>query len=236
MTFLLLRQSSDLTLAILRAAFSRRHKKRAQSPDSHSTEGLTALTRMLAERRAPNGAPNASTHSSQRNGQDSVEHMQRINAKDDAVGGGEVRLRPRASSRQASSQPIAPAVAGQAPPQPVGKSIAYSAAVEETQSAINKTIETLKLIEVPPPKTHLGIVASLVDIGLGLHHNLCTWAKSASFSGLHESLSSPVVRFFSATARQSGPASAASAFIFSPQCGLYDTSNAGRSAACAAEC
>jgi hypothetical protein len=106
MTFLLLRQSSDLTLAILRAAFSRRHKKRAQSPDSHSTEGLTALTRMLAERRAPKDAPNASTHSSQRNGQDSVEHMQRINANDDAVGGGEVRLRPRASSRQASSQPI----------------------------------------------------------------------------------------------------------------------------------
>ena len=49
--------------------------------------------------------------------------MQRNNAKDNPAGGGVVRLRPRASSRQASSQPIAPAVAGQAPPQPAGKSI-----------------------------------------------------------------------------------------------------------------
>ena len=40
------------------------------------------------------------------------ENMQLNNAKDDAVGGEEVRLRPRASSRQASSQPIAPTVAG----------------------------------------------------------------------------------------------------------------------------
>ena len=58
----------------------------------------------------------------------SCEHMQRTNAKDNAVEGGEVRLRPWASSRQASSQPIAPAVAGQPLPQPAGKSIAYSAA------------------------------------------------------------------------------------------------------------
>ena len=43
--------------------------------------------------------------------------MQRNNAKDDAVGGGEDGKRPP------SSQPIAPAVAGQAPPQPAGKSI-----------------------------------------------------------------------------------------------------------------
>ena len=53
----------------------------------------------------------------------SVEHMQRTNAKDDAVEGGEDGERPP------SSQPIAPAVAGQAPPQPAGKSIAYSAAL-----------------------------------------------------------------------------------------------------------
>ena len=98
--------------------------------------------------------------------------MQRNNAKDDAVEGGEDGKRPP------SSQPIAPA-AGLSPPQPAGKSIAYYATVEETRSAINKTIETLKRIEVPPPKTHLGVVASLVDIGLGLHHDLCTWAKSA---------------------------------------------------------
>ena len=45
--------------------------------------------------------------------------MQRNNAKDDAVEGGEDGERPP------SSQPIAPAVAGQAPPQPAGKSIAY---------------------------------------------------------------------------------------------------------------
>ena len=45
--------------------------------------------------------------------------MQRINAKDDAVEGGENGERPP------SSQPIAPAMAGQAPPQPAGKSIAY---------------------------------------------------------------------------------------------------------------
>ena len=43
--------------------------------------------------------------------------MQRNNAKDDAVEGGEDGERPP------SSQPIAPAVAGQAPPQPAGKSI-----------------------------------------------------------------------------------------------------------------
>ena len=48
--------------------------------------------------------------------------MQRINAKDDAVEGGEDGERPP------SSQPIAPA-AGLSPPQPAGKSIAYSAAV-----------------------------------------------------------------------------------------------------------
>ena len=46
-----------------------------------------------------------------------MEHMQRNNAKDDAVEGGEDGERPP------SSQPIAPAVAGQAPPQPAGKSI-----------------------------------------------------------------------------------------------------------------
>ena len=43
--------------------------------------------------------------------------MQRNNTKDDAVEGGEDGGRPP------SSQPIAPAVAGQAPPQPAGKSI-----------------------------------------------------------------------------------------------------------------
>ena len=43
--------------------------------------------------------------------------MQRNNAKDDAVEGGEDGERPP------SSQPIAPAVAGQNPPQPAGKSI-----------------------------------------------------------------------------------------------------------------
>ena len=42
-----------------------------------------------------------------------MEHMQRNNAKDDAVEGG----------LGASSQPIAPAVAGQAPPQPAEQSI-----------------------------------------------------------------------------------------------------------------
>ena len=45
--------------------------------------------------------------------------MQRTNAKDDAIEGGEDGERPP------SSQPIAPAVAGQAPPQPAEKSIAY---------------------------------------------------------------------------------------------------------------
>ena len=44
-------------------------------------------------------------------------HMQRNNAKDDAVEGGENGERPP------SSQPIAPAVAGQASPQPAEKSI-----------------------------------------------------------------------------------------------------------------
>ena len=50
----------------------------------------------------------------------SREHMQRNNAKDDAVEGGENGERPP------SSQPIAPAVAGKAPPQPAGKSIPKS--------------------------------------------------------------------------------------------------------------
>lgn len=61
----------------------------------------------------------------------------------------------------------------------IQRTTAKDDAVAETRSAINKTIETLKQIEVPPPKTHLGVIASLVDIGLGLHHDLCTWAKSA---------------------------------------------------------
>ena len=130
--------------------------------------------------------------------------MQRNNAKDDAVEGGENGERPP------SSQPIAPAVAGQAPPQPAGKSIAYSAAVEETRSAINKTIETLKRIEVPPPKTHLGVIASLVDIGLGLHHDLCTWAKSAlpweHTDGLYFYISANFLAFFK-DARRHYPAS-----------------------------
>ena len=46
-----------------------------------------------------------------------MKHMQRNNAKDDAVEGGEDGERPP------SSQPIAPAVAGQSPPQLAGKSI-----------------------------------------------------------------------------------------------------------------
>ena len=48
-----------------------------------------------------------------------MEYMQRNNAKDNAVEGGDDGEGPP------SSQPIAPAVAGQAPPQPAGKSIAY---------------------------------------------------------------------------------------------------------------
>ena len=50
------------------------------------------------------------------------ELQQRINAKDDAVEGGEDGERPP------SSQPIAPAT-GLSPPQPAEKSIAYSAAI-----------------------------------------------------------------------------------------------------------
>ena len=84
--------------------------------------------------------------------------MQWNNAKDDAVGGGEVRLRPRASSRQASSQPIAPA-AGLSPPQPAGKSIAYSTAVGDEVSGCEFLFAALaekhnavirKIREIPP--------------------------------------------------------------------------------------
>ena len=53
----------------------------------------------------------------------SREPLQRINAKDDAVEGGDDGERPP------SSQPIAP-VKGLSPPHPAEKSIAYSAAVE----------------------------------------------------------------------------------------------------------
>ena len=59
--------------------------------------------------------------------------MQRNNAKDDAVKGGDDGERPP------SSQPIAPAVAGQAPPQPARKSIAYSAVTGETVRIRNLT-------------------------------------------------------------------------------------------------
>ena len=48
-----------------------------------------------------------------------MKYMQRNNAKDDAVEGGDDGERPP------SSQPIAPAVAGQAPPRPAEKSIEY---------------------------------------------------------------------------------------------------------------
>ena len=84
--------------------------------------------------------------------------MQHVNAKDDAVEGGPVRLRPWASSRQASSQPIAPA-AGLSPPQPAGKSIAYSAAVGDEAgdceflfAALAEKHNTVirKIREIPP--------------------------------------------------------------------------------------
>ena len=84
--------------------------------------------------------------------------MQRINAKEDAVEGGPVRLRPSASSRQASSRPIAPA-AGLSPPRPAGKSIAYSAAVGDEAgdceflfAALAEKHNTVicKIREIPP--------------------------------------------------------------------------------------
>ena len=84
--------------------------------------------------------------------------MQRNNAKDDVVEGGDARLRPWASSRQASSQPIAPA-AGLSPPRPAGKSIAYSAAVGDEAgdceflfAALAEKHNTVicKIREIPP--------------------------------------------------------------------------------------
>ena len=81
--------------------------------------------------------------------------MQRNNAKNDAVEGGDDGERPP------SSQPIAPAMAGQAPPQPAEKSIAYSAAVEGEASDCEFLFAVLaekhnavirKIREIPPWK------------------------------------------------------------------------------------
>ena len=78
--------------------------------------------------------------------------MQRNNAKDDTVEGEEDGERPP------SSQPIAPA-AGQAPPQPAEKSIAYSATVGGEASDCDFLFEVLaekhnavirKIREIPP--------------------------------------------------------------------------------------
>ena len=68
--------------------------------------------------------------------------MQGNNAKDDAVGGGP----------EASSQPIAPAVAGQAPPQPAGKSIPKSprrgaGILRGVERRWRKTLKTEQLAE-----------------------------------------------------------------------------------------
>ena len=82
--------------------------------------------------------------------------MQRNNAKDDAVEGGPVRLRPRASSRQASSQPRTPA-AGHSPPRPAGKIIPqfdplWRRTIPETYAAFAKAAAVLEATPMPKPK------------------------------------------------------------------------------------
>ena len=91
--------------------------------------------------------------------------MQRTNAKDDAVGGGENGERPP------SSQPIAPAVAGQAPPQPAEKSIAYFLRIaDETREAVRSTTvlsgedEDCGFIFSALVKTHNDIIRTIRDI------------------------------------------------------------------------
>ena len=91
--------------------------------------------------------------------------MQRTNAKDDAVEGGENGERPP------SSQPIAPAVAGQAPPQPAGKSIAYFLRIaDETREAVRSTTvisgeeEDCSFIFSALVKTHNDIINTIRDI------------------------------------------------------------------------
>ena len=92
-------------------------------------------------------------------------HMQRNNAKDDAVEGGEDGERPP------SSQPIAPAVAGQAPPQPAGKSIAYFLRIaDETRETARPTTvisgeeEDCGFIFSTLVKTHNDIINTIRDI------------------------------------------------------------------------
>jgi hypothetical protein len=91
--------------------------------------------------------------------------MQRNNVKDDAVEGGEDGERPP------SSQPIAPAVAGQAPPQPAGKSIAYFLRIaDETREAVRSSTalsgndEDCGFIFSALVKTHNNIIRTIRDI------------------------------------------------------------------------
>ena len=91
--------------------------------------------------------------------------MQRNNAKDDAVGGGEDGERPP------SSQPIAPAVAGLSPPQPAGKSIAYFLRIaDETREAMRATTvlsgedEDCGFIFSALVRTHNDIINTIRDI------------------------------------------------------------------------
>ena len=91
--------------------------------------------------------------------------MKRNNAKDDAVEGGEDGERPP------SSQPIAPAVAGQAPPQPAGKSIAYFLRIaDETREAVRATTvlsgedEDCGFIFSALVRTHNDIINTIRDI------------------------------------------------------------------------
>ena len=93
-----------------------------------------------------------------------MEHMQRNNAKDDAVEGGEDGERPP------SSQPIAPAV-GLAPPQPAEKSIAYFLRIaDETREAVRSTTvlsgedEDCGFIFSALVKTHNDIINTIRDI------------------------------------------------------------------------
>ena len=91
--------------------------------------------------------------------------MQRNNAKDDAVEGGDDGERPP------SSQPIAPAVAGQAPPQPAEKSIAYFLQIaDETREAVRSTTvlsgedEDCGFIFSALVRTHNDIINTIRDI------------------------------------------------------------------------
>ena len=105
-----------------------------------------------------------------------MEHMQRNNAKDDAVEGGENGERPP------SSQPIAPAVAGQAPPRPAGRIIpqfdpSWRRTIPETYAAFAKSTAVLKATPMTKAKMMPRLLREIVETILDIHLDLGNWLQ-----------------------------------------------------------